>query len=182
MAARKIDLSGCCCFAMGLFARQASMWNAVRNWRAIRTSNLIHRRPSRRSRSSFAIRREFAAEPRPGISPRPLHLTCGSALHFCDFFDGHPGEHAEFDQLGRLWIDLPKFGQGRVQIDQLIIEWDFHSIAVLEFATLPLPSPTLAALATGIVDQNPAHGLGGGGEEMAAAVPGGFTRGLLITL
>ena len=85
-----------------------------------------------------------------------------------DLGDGQPAEEAEVDDLGRPGMRLGQAIEGLVQGDDvqaLLLEAGEGLVQGYADA-LPLALPGVAA--AGVIDQHLAHGLGGGGEEVAA--------------
>src|SRR5262245_23767947 len=75
------------------------------------------------------------------------------------------------NQLGCLRMDYGKPGQGLVQGDQILADFRNGGLLSVEILSCPAAAVLFTFLATGVVDEDTAHGLGGGGEEVAAAVP-----------
>ena len=87
----------------------------MRNRRGFRAKNP-------RSRLKLVVRRQFAAEPGPGVRPLPLDGPRRNALHGRDFVDGHTREDPELDDLGGVRIDPAELRERVIQIQNLIIE------------------------------------------------------------
>ena len=75
-----------------------------------------------RSRLKLVVRRQFAAEPGPGVRPLPLDGPRRNALQRGDFVDGHAGEDPQLDDLGGVRIDAAELRERVIQIQNLIIE------------------------------------------------------------
>jgi hypothetical protein len=61
--------------------------------------------------------------------------------------------------------------QGTIQCNQAFLDFGRHKGRRVEFEAFSTPTVFGARATSGVVDQNAPHGLGGGGKEMAAAVP-----------
>src|SRR5690349_8733185 len=100
------------------------------------------------------------------IGGRPRQAEAAGGL-----IDGEAGEVAELDQLGGLRILGGQAGEGLVDQQDLVVRVVDGQVG-LEQVDAGESLPALAAsLSAGVLDQDAPHGLGGGGEEMAPAVP-----------
>jgi hypothetical protein len=66
----------------------------------------------------------------------------------------HPGEVAEFDQLGRLWILGRQLRQGRVERDQVVarVRGRGGRLGAVQSDALAIPAVFLAPVSPGGVD------------------------------
>ena len=91
---------------------------------------------------------------------------------------GQPGEIAELDESGLKGVHSGQPGEGGVEGDEVEVRFRDRD-GVVRQLDVDSPTPTVfeALLAPGAVDEDAAHGLGGGGEEVAPAVPAVVVRG-----
>src|SRR5262249_21188977 len=75
------------------------------------------------------------------------------------------------DQLGTGRIYLSQLVQGVVEVEQLVRRFRQGDVDVFEAQSPPAAAALEPAPVAGAVDEDAAHGLGGGSEEMPAAVP-----------
>src|SRR5207237_6131240 len=91
--------------------------------------------------------------------------------------NAQPREVAELDQVGRLGIGGGQSHEGGVDVQHIVDAFGSGGGELVEVQANAIATPFLALLATSIIDQDAAHGLGRGGKEVAAAVPVlGFVR------
>jgi len=110
------------------------------------------------------------AKPGPGVLPVPIGDRSREPQGHARFFDGEPAEEVEVSDLGRHGIF------GLESIEQ-VVEGK-HKIEVLgdrgnlieEFEPDSAAGSLEPIAIAGVVDQDPPHGLGSGGEEVSAAV------------
>ena len=101
----------------------------------------------------------------------PVGRSRGKAQDLGGLVAGQPREIAQLDQAGLERVGVGEPGQGRVQGEQVVVrlgcggEIRVHRLTPAAAAVL---GPRIAA---GTFDQDAAHGLGGGGEEVSPAVP-----------
>jgi hypothetical protein len=81
------------------------------------------------------------------------------------------GELAKFDHPGRERIFFGQPLQGLVQDKEIMIRVEIGGRVVAEFDTAQTTAPLLPRLVASRFNQDPAHRLGGGSEEVAPSVP-----------
>ena len=113
----------------------------------------------------------FGKQPGPGVSPEPISRSAGHAEAYSGILDGHPGEQPELDHLGRLRVIFGEPGERLIDRDDLIGRGAGNPISLGELDPPSASAVDFGTLVAGIVDQDAAHRLGGGREEMAATVP-----------
>src|SRR5262249_54011502 len=108
-------------------------------------------------------------EPAAGVGPVLLGGGEGDAEGGGRLLGGEAGEEAELDQRGLARALRLELAEGLVQGEQAVaVPLLQGRLEVVEVEPAP-PAPGLAGLlVAGTVDQDAAHGLGGGGEEMPA--------------
>ena len=106
-----------------------------------------------------------------GISPEEIGAAGRDADGGRGLGNAQPREIAELDQFGCLRIGAGQPFEGGVDVQHLVETIGSGGGELVEVQANAISVPFLALLATGIIDENPAHGLGRGGEEVAAAVP-----------
>src|SRR5262245_55035114 len=113
---------------------------------------------------------ELFQQPGAGVGPHLVGLARRDAEDGRGGGVAEPREVAQLDQFGGLGVDPGQLGEGLVQGQQL-----FRLFEGGDILSVAHPDATAAVLQTvfpaGRLHQDAAHGLGGGGEEMAAAVP-----------
>ena len=115
---------------------------------------------------------EFRVQPDAGVRPVFVRGCAREAEYFRGLLDGQAGEVAEFDQLAGLRFLGGQCGQGVVEEQQFVRRRLRNQVLAIEVHSLPASAaPLLATFVTGAVDENPPHGLGGGGKEVAPSVP-----------
>src|SRR5262249_21354111 len=114
---------------------------------------------------------QLAVQPGPCVSPVLVSVGPGDAGQLRGFLDGEAGEVAEPDELGRGGVFTGEFLDRVVDDQQLIRAGQGNEVRAVQVHPLQTAAPFLASLAAGVVDEDAAHGLGSGGEEVAAAVP-----------
>src|SRR5262245_54630660 len=119
---------------------------------------------------------DLAPEPGPGVAPQPVRAGPGHAEGLGGVLDRQPGEKVQLHDAGGLGVLGGEPGQGLVEGEDLLGRRADRDVLVVELDPLPVPAVPEAALAAGTLDEDAAHGLGGGGEELAAAGPAGPRR------
>ena len=117
---------------------------------------------------------EFRLEPGAGIGPGEVGGPGRDAKHRRSLRDRHAGEVPEPDQLGRSGVDIRQLPEHLVEGEQVAgVFVGFLSGNEIEVERHAGSASSVldSTLATGVLDQNPPHRLGGDGEEVAAAVP-----------
>ena len=130
-----------------------------------------HSRGPSRSRSSQG--RYAPVKVGAGVGPEAFGRSRGEAQDLGRLGNGQSGEVTELDQAGRVGVFGGQPGESLVEIEQ-VERVGRHDGSELEpFESLPPASATMppGLLAAGVLDEDPPHGLGGGGEEVAATVP-----------
>jgi hypothetical protein len=92
---------------------------------------------------------------------------------------GQPGVEAEFDQLGCLGIHLLEPLQGVVQREQLFRRHHGGHIRLVQSHPFEPAAVLDSLLPTRLLDQDPSHCFGSGGEEVASIVPVRFVSAAL---
>src|SRR5262249_20798680 len=113
---------------------------------------------------------QLREEPAAGEAPVAFGSSQRDSTSLGGFGRRKAGKKTQFHQLGldRLLDGQP--GEGLVQGQQVVAGLhDCHGIVQLD--ALTVAAAANAVLAAGLLDEDAAHGLGSGGEEVAAAVP-----------
>src|SRR5262245_19283893 len=114
---------------------------------------------------------EMTVQPRTGISPGVVSGSDRNVERLGDFLHRQADEETQFHQVGRHGID------GREVVQDVVDRQRFLDIAGRRDAGFVQFVPTVLAAALrrmpspGLIDEDAAHGLGSGGEEVAAAIP-----------
>ena len=114
---------------------------------------------------------EFFQQPGTSVGPHLIGLARRHAQDRGGVGVGEAREVAQFDQLGGLWVDGRKFGQGFIEGEQFVRLFgggDVFAFADADAAAAVF-DPTLPA---GVLDEDASHRLGGGGEKMSSPLQG----------
>src|SRR5262249_28827518 len=112
---------------------------------------------------------KLIVEPGAGKSPLPLGGPLCQSQRLRGLLQAQDGEATQLDELGGRRILLVQTSQRLVQGDQLFVIGVERDGNLFQVDALAISAPFESLLVTSPVDQNPAHGLGGGGKEMPAA-------------
>src|SRR5262249_41370404 len=110
-------------------------------------------------------------QPGPGISPLPVSMGPGNGQGLSRFVDGKSSKQAELGHLGRVGILAAQDRQRLVQVEDLIRIGLRDRFGLGEVQSFAFAAVFFGLLAAGVIDEDAAHGLGGGGDEMTAAIP-----------
>ena len=114
---------------------------------------------------------DFAEEPGAGVGPVALGGGGADAQDFGGFLEGEAGEVAELYELGLLRVVQGEAIEGVVDGEQFVVCNGDGNLDILKIDALKAAAVTLGLLAAGAVDENPAHGLGSGAEEVSSVLP-----------
>lgn len=117
---------------------------------------------------------DLAVEPGARVGPMTFGGRLGEPEHPAGLLEGQPGEELELDQLrfGRIRPLEPL--QGLVQGKQRLVVHagrKFGPVEIVQAHPFAAAAVSSGLLSSGTIDQDPAHGLGCGGDEMAVIVP-----------
>ena len=115
-------------------------------------------------------------QPRPGVGPVSIGLGAGQPQGRAGLLDGEPGEDAELHDLGRLRLRRREPHQGLIEVQEVRFRGTFRAVDLGEVALKVAAAVPAATLATRPLDQDAAHRLGGGREEVAGVFPGRGAR------
>src|SRR5687768_15530886 len=101
----------------------------------------------------------------------PVGRRSADAQGFGGLLDRQTGEVAELDELGLFGVFFGELGQGVVEGDQVVGRGGEGEAGLVEVDAAEAAAAFGSGAAAGLLDEDSAHGLGGGGEEMPAAVP-----------
>jgi len=121
--------------------------------------------------ASFAAALQFAVQPGAGEGPPALGGGDGDAQRAGRLGGGQAGEEAELDQAGLVRLLGGQAGQGGVEVEQVLGGLG-DAVELLQRHAPPPPAVLDGLLAAGVVDEDVPHGLGTGGVEVVAALPG----------
>jgi len=110
-------------------------------------------------------------QPGTRVSPIPLGSSQRYPSRLGSLCHAEADEVPELDQLSRDCVVLFRGSEGPVQRDQIVRGWAGQDTVFLERDTMPVAAATGLLLSPRALDENPPHGLGGGSEEVTAAVP-----------
>jgi len=115
--------------------------------------------------------RQLHVQQRAGEPPLPLHRGHGDIEGGGRLADGHAREVSEHDDSGLARVVALEAIERLVQGQDVDGGSGNGRRHVVQVQALAAATPFEAGLAPGLVDQDLTHGLGGGPEEMPAAVP-----------
>ncbi len=122
-----------------------------------------------------ACTQRCAGEPRPRIGPVAPHGRFGQAKLGGDLLVAHAHEIAQLDDLSVERVVSRQPVQGLVDGEHGLIGIVHGHGHTLQVHALPIAAPAQLVLAPRPVNEDPPHGLGGGGNEMRAiGEPGRF--------
>src|SRR5262249_4873880 len=87
------------------------------------------------------------------------------------FIDGQAGEVAKFDQFSFGRLAGGESGQGLIQSQQVVLGGVRKGSSLLKIDATVAAAGAQSLLLTSAFHQNATHGLGGGSEKVAAAIP-----------
>lgn len=111
-------------------------------------------------------------QPSPGKAQLPVDGGRRDIQRLGDLVVGHAAEEAEFDNLGLAFIHFGQFVEGVFDIEQVGLLLVIGDIGLVQGDLDVITAALLAFFAFGMVDEDLAHGPGGDGDEMGAALPG----------
>src|SRR5262249_33435802 len=114
----------------------------------------------------FLLRSDFPVEPGAGVVPVAVGGGKGNAQRFGGLVHGQAGEVAELDQRGLDAVLPGEFIQGLVQGQEVVGRPGRRRLGEVQVEPLPVAATTEGLLAAGLLDQDAAHGLGRGREEV----------------
>ena len=116
-------------------------------------------------------RPRFRAEPGPGVGPEAVGLARGDAEQLGRLRNRQAGEVAQLDESAAPGVVVRQLGQGLVQGEQVVAGLPARRGPTRRGPCVPVRPRAWHGAAPGALDEDAAHGLGGGGEEVSAAVP-----------
>ena len=105
------------------------------------------------------------------VSPFAIDGCARDSKRLAGFLKGHTSKDMQFDDAGCRWIAFGQSSHGLIDGQdglRLRADWLGH---IQQLAPLTVTAEADTLLPAGIFDENPTHGLGGGSEEVAPAVP-----------
>src|SRR5262249_5653758 len=114
---------------------------------------------------------EGLVEPGPGVGPVAVGRPPGETQAGGGLLLRQTGEEAQLDQLGTRLILLRQPFQRLIDRDHVARRGIVPRRKAVQIPPPPLAAAFETLLVPGAVEEDAAHGLGGGGEEMPAAVP-----------
>ena len=110
-------------------------------------------------------------KPGAGVGPVALGGGRGNVERGGRFFNRHADKVPELDEVGFRRINGGEFFQGVVDGEQLVILPRGGHRQVRNVHAVLAATVTQGAFAAGVVDEDAAHGFGGGGKEMRPVLP-----------
>src|SRR5262245_18221748 len=110
-------------------------------------------------------------QPGPGVGPVAVGGSSCQAEGHGRLVERQAGEEAELDQFRTHRVFPGQALEGIVEGDEVLVRGVVHGRQRVQIDALPTAAALETALLLGAVDEEAAHGLGTGGEEVAAAVP-----------
>ena len=125
----------------------------------------------RKLKPSAFRRAYFVEQPRPGVGPPTFGGGFGDAEDLGRFLDLQTDEIAELDQFGLLRFEGGEAVEGFVQRQKLVVRRGAGDFEFVHVEMRGTGAAALPAFAAGAGDEDAAHGLGGGAEEVRAVLP-----------
>lgn len=120
----------------------------------------------------FTRLRQFAEQPGSGMGPIIFGRARGKAEHFRGFIVRHADEIAQLHQFGFGLVRDGEFVERLVDGQELVVDSNGGGqIHILNVHPLLIATVTQRLFAPGAVNENAAHRLGSGPEEVCAAIP-----------
>src|SRR5262249_53888161 len=95
----------------------------------------------------------------------------GHSQGFRGLGHGHAAEETQLDERSRLRVGPSKFVKSFVDRQDLFVGSRSSEVSRIERFAFRLPAALGGRATACLIDENPAHRLGGGGEKMPSAVP-----------
>src|SRR5262245_23970779 len=114
---------------------------------------------------------EMTVQPRTGISPGVVSGSDRNVERLGDFLHRQADEETQFHQVGRHGIDGREVVQDVVDRQRFLDIAERRDAGFLQFVPTVLAAALRRMPSPGLIDEDAAHGLGSGGEEVAAAIP-----------
>jgi len=116
-------------------------------------------------------------EPGLGVGPPAFRRGLGDVEDAGGLFGGEPDEVPELHELGLLGVKGGEPLECVVEGEELVVLDGGGEVEYVEFDVFGTGPVAEGALASGAVDEDAAHRLGGGGEEVGAVLPVGLGVG-----
>src|SRR5262249_29685712 len=110
-------------------------------------------------------------EPGLGVGPVPVRRAQGDAQRRRGLLGRKPGEVAELDDFRGDRLLVVQSLQGFVEGHKVVAGLFRFDLQIFQVNASPPAAVADAVLPPSLVDEDAAHGLGGGGEKVAATVP-----------
>lgn len=114
----------------------------------------------------------FAVEPGLGVRPILLDGSFGQTENFGGFRSGHADEEAQLDDLGLDGVVRGQPVERIVDGQEVVFVRGQSDVHVFKIHTLQATAMAAGEFAPGVVNEEMAHGFGGGGEEMGTIIEG----------
>src|SRR5437868_948339 len=105
--------------------------------------------------------------------PVAVSRCAGDAENASRLNDGQAGKVAELDHLRLGRVFASELGESLVEVEEILRGRLIRYVKTFDIPAATTAAMLLGSLPTGVLDQDPAHGFGGRGEEVAATVPAG---------
>ena len=115
--------------------------------------------------------RQLAEQPGPAERPEAVGGAAADAQGLGRFLMRQAGEVAQLHEPGRVGVVAFQPAQHLVQRDEVVGTGLGGGEVRGEIDAQPSAAVLVGLLATGLLDEDASHGLGGGGEDVAAAIP-----------
>ena len=116
----------------------------------------------------LALRLDFPEEPGAGVGPVVVRGAGGNAQDFGGFLQSHADEITQLHQFSFDFALSSQFVERLVHGEEFVFVTRPGNFNAFKFHALVVATVTHGAFAAGLVNEDAAHGLGGGGEEMSA--------------
>src|SRR5258707_814240 len=124
------------------------------------------------SNRTSRVRPDLGIKPGAGVNPPAFGGGLGNSQHPRGFLNGHPDEITQLHQFGLFLVQRSQFVERLINGQHLVVGCGRGDFEMLDIERGLTGTVTQGLLATGVFDENTAHGFSGCAEEMRAAVPG----------
>ncbi len=126
--------------------------------------------PGEKCLAHFELFLQGLAKPGPRVLPIPVCDRPGKPQNSARLLDREAAEQVELSDPGCASVFRAKTGEFVIQRQDEVGIFGEGADLIEQFETDPPASPLQPLPLSGMVDQNPPHGLGSGGEEVSPAV------------
>src|SRR5262249_40501488 len=155
---------------IGWSFRRSSPFHA-KTARGERKENSGEREMGQSGTASAALALQLLEEPGPGVGPQQVGRAGRDAQDLGRLVAGQAGKEAELDQFRCPGVCAGQLVQQLIEVEEVVARFVPDEQGLVQVEAGALAAALGAALAAGVLHEDAAHGLGGGGEEVSPALP-----------